>query len=118
MNQTVLVAQLHSLGYETQVANNGEEGLRTLKAEEFDFVLTDFQMPLMDGFEMSRQLRLWEEENGKPRVPIIAITADAISGDRQRGLDHGMDAFLTKPVRMLDLGATITRFLTDSPKGK
>ena len=118
VNQTVLVAQLHSLGYETQTANNGEEGLRTLKAEEFDFVLTDFQMPLMDGFEMSRQLRLWEEENGKPRVPIIAITADAISGDRQRGLDHGMDAFLTKPVRMLDLGATITRFLTDSPKGE
>lgn len=115
VNQTVLVAQLRSLGYETHVAANGAEGLAAFEAGDFDFVLTDFHMPVMSGFEMSQKIREVEDQKGgQTRIPIIAITADAISGDTQRGKNHGMDAFLTKPVRMLDLGAIITRFTADT----
>ena len=93
VNQKVAIGLLRKLGYSCEVASNGLEVLRALEERTFDLVLMDCQMPECDGYEATRRIR----ELGL-RVPILAMTANAMSGDRERCLDAGMDDFLTKPV--------------------
>ena len=68
-------------------------------------------MPGLDGFEATRRLRDWEEANGRPRLPVVALTANALEGDRERSLEAGMDDHLAKPYRLDDLYATLSRHL-------
>jgi len=96
VNQKVAVRMLQLAGHTSEVAANGLDALEALEKCSFDLILMDCQMPLMDGFEATRRIR--EREDGGRRLPILAMTANAMSGDRERCLAAGMDAYLTKPV--------------------
>jgi CheY-like chemotaxis protein/HPt (histidine-containing phosphotransfer) domain-containing protein len=107
INQTVAFELLLELGYTVDVAGNGLEALTAIKRGHYDAVLMDCQMPVLDGYQATREIRSWEAAEGRPRVPIIALTAHAISGEREKVLSAGMDDYLTKPI----LGASLERAL-------
>jgi two-component system, sensor histidine kinase and response regulator len=102
VNQMLAVRILEKAGHAVVVANNGVEGLAALEREHFDVVLMDVQMPEMDGFEASATIRARERESGD-YVPIIAMTAYAMTGDRERCLAAGMDGYISKPIRAREL---------------
>ncbi len=97
VNQRVAVSILEKRGHLVQPVNNGKEALAALACEHFDLVLMDVQMPEMDGLEATAAIRDLENQSGR-HIPIIAMTAHAMKGDRERCLDAGMDDYLAKPV--------------------
>ena len=103
-NRTVALEQLSKLGYQADVALNGVEAVARLSRKEhgYQLVLMDCQMPGMDGFAATAAIRRWEQEHGG-HLPIVAMTAQALKGDRERCIAAGMDDYLTKPVRLNDL---------------
>ena len=110
INQKVICTQLEMLGHSVEVAENGVQGLDKWKTGRFDLVLSDCQMPVMDGFEMTRKIREQEESSGEKRIPIVAITANALKGEAEKCSDAGMDDFLSKPVALLGLKASLDRW--------
>jgi CheY-like chemotaxis protein len=106
VNQTLTVAMLGSLGHEVMVVPDGAAALAAMLAEDFDAVLMDIQMPVMGGIEATRRFRAQETATGQ-RLPIIAITANAMRGDRETCLAAGMDGYIAKPVRRRDLAAVL-----------
>ncbi len=119
MNQKVAVKMLKSLGCEILVANNGREAVDAFKEREFDLILMDGQMPVMDGLEAAGEIRKWENENKKDPplapIPIIALTANAMKGDRERFLASGMDDYIAKPIKKTTLAEAIERSLQSPP---
>jgi signal transduction histidine kinase/ActR/RegA family two-component response regulator len=105
VNQKLAVALLRKRGHSVVVAVDGREAVATWERESFDLILMDVQMPEMGGFEATAEIRA-RERNGH-RVPIVAMTAHAMEGDRQRCLDAGMDAYISKPVRPDVLYSTV-----------
>jgi len=89
---------------------NGAEALEKRRLREYDLVLMDMQMPVMDGYTATRAIRAWEKANGKPRVPIIAVTAHAIEGALGNSIEAGCDAHVIKPIQRDDLLSTIAGF--------
>jgi len=108
-NMTMLTRLLEKLGCEVTQAGNGLEAVRILQSEDMDLVLMDIQMPVMDGVEATRRIRAEQSLGGKARIPIIAVTAFAMSGDRERFLDAGMDDYIPKPVSMTTLVEAMDR---------
>ncbi len=102
VNQKVAVNLLEQRGHKVTVANNGQEALIALDDESFDVVLMDVQMPAMDGFEATAIIRD-KEKGSRAHIPIIAMTAHAMKGDRERCLEAGMDGYIAKPIRARDL---------------
>ena len=102
VNQTLAMRILDKLGHKVQVVNNGKEALERDQAQEFDVILMDVQMPEMDGLEATRAIRDAEAGTGK-HVPIVAMTAHAMKGDREKCLSAGMDGYLSKPIRIDEL---------------
>lgn len=113
MNQKLIATILKKSGYNFKLAQNGVQALEMYQNETFDLVLMDCQMPEMDGFVATEMIRQFEKEKSNHRTPIIALTANAMVGDRERCLKKGMDDFLTKPFRMKDILGLIERW-TDS----
>ncbi len=97
LNQIVASGMLEAFGYESAIAKNGSEAVDLTVTGNFDVVLMDCQMPVMDGFEATRRIRLRETTLATPRLPIIALTANAMPNDQRKCLDAGMDAYLAKP---------------------
>ena len=97
VNQKVIRRTLEKWGVQVQIANHGREALEWLSREPFHLVLMDCQMPEMDGYEATRRIRAYEQPRGL-HMPIIALTANALEGDREKCLECGMDDYLTKPV--------------------
>jgi len=117
INQVVAVAQLESFGHQVVVAGDGEEAVARFRDEIFDVLLMDVQMPAMDGLEATRKIRAIEGQRGAGHVPIIAMTAQALSGDREDCMAAGMDDYLTKPIQAENLGAVLGRLHGLSPAG-
>jgi len=107
VNQKVALLQLQKLGHTVDTAANGLEVLGALELVRYDVILMDCQMPAMDGFEATRQIR--QRSFGSKTVPIIAMTANAMQGDRESCFAVGMNDFVSKPVRLEDLAAALDR---------
>lgn len=110
VNQKVVLALLRKKGYSIEIANNGKEALQKLESADapYNLVLMDVQMPVMDGLEATRVLRRdarWEQ------LPVIALTAHAMTGDREKCLEAGMDGYVSKPIQPEHLIATVERYL-------
>lgn len=115
MNQLVLRRQLRRLGADCDLAEHGAEALELLDKGPYDLIITDCSMPVMDGFELSRAVRALEAE-GRARSAIIALTANAVTGDAQRCYDAGMDAYLSKPVGLSELSRALEQWWHPSLK--
>jgi two-component system, sensor histidine kinase and response regulator len=112
INQRYAVSVLEKEGYTTVVVSNGREALAALDRESFDLMLMDLHMPEMDGFEATSCIRARERFMGA-RIPIVAVTAHAMSGDREKCLAAGMDAYVSKPIRRLELIQVISTLVGD-----
>jgi CheY-like chemotaxis protein len=106
VNQKLVMRLLEKMGHLSKLAQNGREVLRMLESETFDLVLMDVQMPEMDGLTATRKIREMEIQT-KSHVPIIAMTAHAIKGDRERCLEAGMDSYISKPMTSQGIAAAI-----------
>ncbi|MEE9369138.1 MAG: response regulator [Pontiella sp.] len=115
VNQTVAKRMLVKGGFEVDVAENGEQALlKITSGTQYDLIFMDCQMPRMDGYEASRQIRKFEEASPKNgRVPIIALTANAMQGDREKCLDAGMDDYIAKPVKKDAIFEMLRRHLSE-----
>jgi len=112
VNQIVAKKMLEKVGLDYEVVNNGEEAIKRLKqAHQFNAVLMDCQMPVMDGYAATEALRTYEQETGRPRLPVIAMTANAMEGDRDKCLSVGMDDYVAKPVNQQSLKETLAKWL-------
>lgn len=110
VNQQVTLCMLENSGYRIDVVENGRQALQALSATHYDLVLMDCQMPEMDGFEATRQWRVLEQSRGSDRIPIVAVTANALYGDREACLASGMDDFLSKPFTQQALATMLRRW--------
>ncbi len=114
VNRMVAEHMLHAAGLRVTCAGNGEEALQCLARQQFDCVLMDVQMPVMDGIEAVRRYREHERVNHSGHVPIIALTANALTGERERCLAAGMDDYLAKPFQRRKLLSLLARYLPSS----
>ena len=115
INQMFVRELLKHSGCSCDIANNGDEALIALQERSYDLVLMDGQMPEMDGFTATREIRRLEAASQLAvRLPIVALTANALKGDRERCLEAGMDDYLTKPLQHAHLAAILSKYLTPS----
>ncbi|HKV23566.1 MAG TPA: response regulator [Candidatus Acidoferrum sp.] len=117
VNQRLAVRLLEKRGHQVVVAANGLEALTALERQRFDLVLMDVQMPEMDGFEATEIIRK-NEKGGEHHQPIVALTAHAMKGDRERCLEAGMDGYLTKPIRPQELDQMLERYMRHPGEGR
>lgn len=110
-NQVVAQGMLTQMGLEVEIANDGYEALHIMRTERFDIIFMDCQMPVMDGYRTTQELRQAEGLQTDNKVPVIALTANAMQDDKRRCLEAGMDEFLTKPIDPARLSAVLERFL-------
>ncbi len=115
INQRVALAMLKKLGYSADVVQNGVDALGALRSEAYDLVLMDIQMPKMDGLEATHRIRNSISGDLSPEIPIIAMTAHALKGDREKCLEAGMNDYISKPISFDVLSRTLKQWL---PKGE
>jgi PAS domain S-box-containing protein len=124
VNQKVARHMLENLDYQADVVRNGKEALEALAAGTYGAVLMDVQMPGMDGYRATSRIRLCEEQRGRRnmmmglrrhRTPIIAMTANAMQGDREKAIEAGMDDYVSKPVSRDELGAVLRKWVSGTP---
>nr|NJM03892.1 response regulator [Desulfobacula sp.] len=111
MNQKVALSMLQKLGHTVTIAEDGKDALEKFMGKDFDLILMDGQMPVMDGLEATRAIRDYEKKSSrsKKHILIIALTANAMKGDRERFIESGMDDYITKPIKRKDLDDAIIR---------
>ncbi len=112
INQQVAKGMLKKLGYGTEVASDGRQALERLVQEDYDLVFMDCQMPVMDGYQATAAIRNADSKVKNPNVPIIAMTANAMEGDRQKCIAAGMDDYLPKPIRQEMLSDVLEKWIT------
>jgi two-component system sensor histidine kinase/response regulator len=108
-NQKLAIVLLQKAGYSVDAVDTGVKALERVQIDHYSVVLMDVQMPEMDGFEATRQIRVWEQSNGQ-HIPIIAMTAHAMAGDRDRCIEAGMDDYISKPLEPRVLLSALDRW--------
>jgi CheY-like chemotaxis protein len=114
-NILVATIMLQNFGYRFEVAHNGREAIDKFTSGKYSLILLDVQMPIMDGFEVTSIIREYERTNGSVSTPIIAMTAHALKGDREKCIVVGMDDYLSKPFNPHQLQAMLIKHLTIKP---
>lgn len=112
INQKIFMAFLKKTDYEVQLANNGLEAFEAFKVGKFACVLMDLHMPIMDGLETSRQIRLFEKENNLKETPILAVTASHPAEDREKCFNAGMNDFIQKPITEVGIKTAIKNWIS------
>jgi len=116
VNQIVATKMLEKIGLSFEVEKNGEEAVNRMKIKHsFDLILMDCQMPVMDGYEATQTLREIEKNKNTQRIPIIAMTANAMEGDKEKCIEAGMDDYVSKPVNQQALKETLAKWLNKEP---
>ena len=115
INRKVILSILEKLGYQAKAVENGKEVIEMLKTTSYDLILMDCQMPEMDGYEATQRIRNREDNILDPQIPIIAVTAHALSGDMERCLQCGMNDYIKKPIDMNELIILLKRWLRKNP---
>lgn len=118
VNQAVATKMLKNLGCSYDIANNGEEAIEQINLVDYDLILMDLQMPVMDGITATKRVREVEQKNSEPRKIIVALTANAMKEDRQRCLAVGMDDYLSKPLKQKTLAHTLFEWIPDTAVNK
>jgi len=113
-NQTVALVMLRKMGLSADAVANGQEALAALESIPYDLILMDCQMPVLDGYETTQAIRSRERAGIDPQIPVIAMTANAMQGDREKCLKAGMDDYLAKPISPHDLADALRRWLPES----
>lgn len=111
-NQIVAEGTLEKMGCKVELASNGREAVSAVKKNQYDLIFMDCQMPIMDGYKATEKIRKTEKDNGTERVPIVALTAHAMKGVRERCFAVGMDDYIAKPFREPELAKILTRWLS------
>ncbi|MDQ5984630.1 MAG: Sensor histidine kinase RcsC [Syntrophus sp. SKADARSKE-3] len=109
-NRLLVWTFLKSTPHKLHMAENGAIGIEKVKTETYDMIFMDMQMPVMDGYTATREIRRWEQEERRPPIPIVALTAHALKDDEQKSLEAGCNEHLTKPVKKAKLFEAITRY--------
>ena len=107
-NMTLIVDVLESLDYDVIQAKDGEQGIELARSENPDLILMDLSLPKIDGWEATRTIKAQDELK---QIPVIALTAHAMVGDRERALEAGCDDYMTKPINIQTLAMKLTKFL-------
>ena len=113
INQKLITRILEEHGITVDLANNGLESFEKRRNNDYDLVFMDIQMPVMDGIEATHEILDYEEDEEVPHVPIVALTANALKGDRERFMGEGMDEYITKPIETSELLYILNKFLSD-----
>lgn len=113
INQKLILNVLNRFGIEVSIANNGKEAVKFRIMEECDMIFMDIQMPVMGGMEATGNILSYERQNNKEHIPIVALTANAVSGDREKYIGAGMDGYLSKPLEMPEMIALLTKYFSD-----
>jgi len=113
LNREVITLQLAKLGFECDCAEDGEQAWEMLTAQSarYALLLTDCHMPRLDGYDLAQRVRAREAERGMPRLPIVALTANALQGEAERCFALGMDDYLVKPLELRELGSALAKVL-------
>ena len=114
INRELLRVTLEKQGHRVWMAQNGEEAVEQFRTGLFDIIFMDMQMPVLDGYGAVREMRVWENEQNATRTPVVAMTAYALQGDREKCLAAGMDAYLSKPARPAEILATLNQLVPES----
>ncbi len=113
INQKLIKRTLEDLGLEITLAGNGLEAFEKRKNNDYDIIFMDIQMPVLDGMEATQEILDYEEDFNQPHIPIIALTANALKGDRERFMEVGMDEYTTKPLVRAEIITLLNRFIAD-----
>lgn len=113
INQKLIKRTLEDLGLTITIASNGLEAFQKRKDGNFDLIFMDIQMPYLDGMEATKEILEYEEDYNQPHVPILALTANALKGDRERFLEAGLDEYTTKPLVRSEIISLLNHFLAD-----
>ena len=116
INQRLIQNILRTMGLEAELANNGREAFEKRQTGTYDIVFMDIQMPVMDGVEATHAILKYEREQNIPHIPIVALTANALKGDRERFLNEGLDEYVSKPIEMNELLYVLNKFLANKAK--
>jgi len=113
INQKLILHVLNRLGIEVSMVNNGQEALEHCMANEYDMIFMDIQMPVMGGMEATGKILSYERNNDKTHTPIVALTANALAGDREMYIAAGMDSYLSKPIQLERLNLLLQEYFED-----
>ena len=113
INQKLIKKTLEDLGLTVSIANNGLEAFQKRKDGNYDLIFMDIQMPFLDGVEATKEILDYEEDYNQPHIPVVALTANALKGDRERFLEAGLDEYTTKPLVRSEIVSLLNHFLAD-----
>ncbi|MDQ1244202.1 MAG: hypothetical protein QG565_542, partial [Campylobacterota bacterium] len=113
INQKLIQRTLEDLGLTVTIANNGLDAFQKRKDGKFDLIFMDIQMPFLDGVEATAEILEWEHDYNQPHTPIVALTANALKGDREKFLAAGLDEYTTKPLVRTEIISVLNNFLAD-----
>lgn len=113
INQKLIKLTLEYFGINVTLANNGKEAYEQRSSQDFDLIFMDYQMPVMNGIESTREILAYEKEKGISHIPIVALTANALKGDKERFISAGMDNYISKPIKKEEIKDILNLYFTD-----